>query len=298
MILKGIPFNEFNLNCIIKMEMENISIKEITDFIYRSIEAQKDELSLAYENSKKEIGYFYIDNVLPDELAKICFKVFPKKEDMRCLNSIREYKYVSAQMDKHNPLLEKVIYAFQEDKIVELIGKICGISTLYADKSLYAGGLSLMANNNFLNPHLDNSHDAERSRWRVLNLLYYVTPNWNQENGGHLEIWPNGPKKDPILIESKFNRLAVMATHGTSWHSVNKVVSGEVSRCCISNYYFSPDPLKETDKFHVTKFRGRPEEKLKNILLDADASIRMLVRKIFKKGIRKNPHVYQEKKDI
>jgi Rps23 Pro-64 3,4-dihydroxylase Tpa1-like proline 4-hydroxylase len=200
-------------------------------------------------------------------------------------------------MDKHHPLLEIVIYAFQSDKIVSLIGEICGIKKLFADKSLYAGGLSLMANNNFLNPHLDNSHDADRERWRVLNLLYYVTPKWNLENGGHLEVWPNGPKNKPVLIESKFNRLAVMATHDTSWHSVNKVISEEASRCCISNYYFSPDPLKRTDKFHVTKFRGRPEETLKNILLDADAQLRMFIRKIFKKGIRKNPHVYNERKD-
>ena len=215
---------------------------------------------------------------------------------MRCLNSIREYKYVSAQMDNHHSLLEKVIYAFQDNKVVKLIGDICDIQTLYADKSLYAGGLSLMADQNFLNPHLDNSHDAQRERWRVLNLLYYVTPNWKLENGGHLELWPNGPKKEPILIESKFNRLAVMATHQNSWHSVNKVHSQSASRCCISNYYFSPESLKPSDKFHVTKFRGRPEETFKNLILDIDAGIRMFVRKFFKKGIRKNPHIYKNKK--
>ena len=130
-----------------------------------------------------------------------------------------------------------------------------------------------------------------------MNLLYYVTPNWKLENGGHLEIWPDGPKKEPVLIESKFNRLVVMATHETSWHSVNKVKSNGASRCCISNYYFSPEPLNETDKFHVTKFRGRPEETFKNFILDTDANLRMLVRKIFKKGIRKNPHFYKTKEE-
>ena len=232
---------------------------------------------------------------LTESIAKKCYDVFPDKAEMRCLKSIREYKYISAQMNKHDRLLEKVIYAFQNEKVVSLISEICNLKALYADETLYAGGLSLMANQNFLNPHLDNSHDAERERWRVLNLLYYVTPNWKLENGGHLEIWPNGPKKDPVLIESKFNRLIVMATHQTSWHSVNKVNSKEDSRCCISNYYFSPDPLKATDKFHVTKFRGRPEETFKNIILDADAAIRMLIRKVFKKGVRKNPHVYKNK---
>lgn len=70
-----------------------------------------------------------------------------------------------------------------------------------------------MAHKNYLNPHLDNSHDAERERWRVLNLLYYVTPDWHLGDGGHLELWLDGPKKVPLHIESKFNRLVVMATH-------------------------------------------------------------------------------------
>ena len=68
---------------------------------------------------------------------------------MRCLKSIREYKYVSAQMNKHNPLLEKVLYAFQDKKVVDLIGEICQIQSLYADDSLCAGGISLMGKDNF-----------------------------------------------------------------------------------------------------------------------------------------------------
>ncbi|WP_040251499.1 2OG-Fe(II) oxygenase [Psychroserpens mesophilus] len=273
--------------------MDSSKTKDISELIYNKIKEKQAELKSAYQASKHQIGFFYIDDLLPEQLAKQCFEVFPKTTEMRCLKSIREYKYVSAQMDKHNALLESVLYAFQDPKIVNLIGDICDIDSLYADESLYAGGLSQMAYHNFLNPHLDNSHDAERERWRVLNLLYYVTPDWKTENGGHLEVWPDGPKKDPVVIESKFNRLAVMATHDTSWHSVNKVMVDR-SRCCISNYYFSDQPLKDSDRFHVTKFRGRPDETFTNIILDLDASLRMMVRKVFKKGIRKNPHVYKK----
>ena len=269
--------------------------KEIASYIYDKLHNQFESLKENYEASKGRIGYFFIDNLLPLELAEKCYEVFPDKSNMRCLKSIREYKYVSAQMNQHDEFLEDILYAFQDERVVEIIGEITGVSTLFADESLYAGGLSLMANNNFLNPHLDNSHDAERERWRVLNLLYYVTPNWKLENGGHLELWPEGPKKNPLLIESKFNSLIVMATHQDSWHSVNKVNSESDARCCVSNYYFSPNPLKESDKFHVTKFRGRPEETFKNLILDIDSGLRMAIRRIFKKGIRKNPHIYKDK---
>lgn len=164
---------------------------------------------------------------------------------------------------------------------------------LQADEYLYAGGISSMGKGQFLNPHLDNSHDKDRARWRVFNLLYYVTPGWKKENGGHLELWPNGVEGQPITIHSLFNRL-VVATHQTSWHSVSPVV-GNASRNCVSNYYFSNLPLRQDDEFHVTSFRGRPNQKLRDQILKIDASLRMNIRKIFKKGIRENPHVYKKK---
>lgn len=267
--------------------------QDIATLIYTKLKSHQQEIKAIYEASKENIGYFYVDDLLPTELAKRCYEVFPSTSEMRCLKSIREYKYISAQMDQHHKLLEEVIYAFQDKKIVQLIGEICGIDSLYADESLYAGGISLMAKDNFLHPHLDNSHDADRERWRVLNLLYYVSPDWQKGHGGHLELWPNGPKKAPVLVESKFNRLVVMATHHKSWHSVNKVTTDR-NRCCISNYYFSDEALMSNDSFHVTTYKGRPKDTFTNIILSFDAKLRMLLRKVFKKGIRKNPHVYKK----
>ncbi|WP_115461653.1 2OG-Fe(II) oxygenase [Winogradskyella aurantiaca] len=266
---------------------------EIANLILAEINSNRDKLKSSFSASKEKIGYFYIDDLLPQELASELALVFPKTKDMRRLKSIREYKYISAQMNEHHPLLEETIYAFQDKRIVDLIGNICGIDSLYPDGLLYAGGLSSMGKDNFLNPHLDNSHDAERERWRVLNLLFYVSKDWRLNNGGHLELWPNGPKKESIVIESRFNRLVVMATHQFSWHSVNKVNVNE-SRNCISNYYFSEEPLKSDDRFHVTKYRGRPNQFFLNAILDFDAFARMTLRKLFRKGIRKNPHIYKK----
>ena len=127
-----------------------------------------------------------------------------------------------------------------------------------------------MGKDQFLNPHLDNSHDKDRNLWRVLNLLYYVTPSWEKEYGGNLELWPNGLENKPITIHSKFNRLVVMATHQTSLHSVSPV-QFEGYRCCVSNYYFSKHPFKVDDRFHVTSFRGRPNEKIKDKILQLDS---------------------------
>jgi hypothetical protein len=84
-----------------------------------------------------------------------------------------------------------------------------------------------------------------------------------------------------------------MATHQNSWHSVSKITENQV-RCCVSNYYFSKEPLLPSDAFHITTFRGWPSEKLKDIVLQIDNKIRSGVRYLFKKGVRENPHQYKK----
>lgn len=266
---------------------------DIASLILSNLELNYSKLKTQYESSKENIGFFYLDDVLPLQLAKQIYSVFPQSSEMVLKKSIREDKYIGVQMNKYNPLLEEVIYAFQDERIVKLIGELCEIKDLHPDSNLYAGGISKMANKQFLNPHLDNSHDKDRNSWRVLNILYYITPNWKEEYGGNLELWPNGLKNDQITIHSKFNRLAVMATHNKSLHSVSPV-NFEGSRNCVSNYYFSNEALSKSDSFHVTSFRGRPENVFTDLVLKTDTKIRMLIRKFFKKGIKENPHVYKK----
>lgn len=273
--------------------MEIITRNAIAEIIYSKLESQKPNLIQQFQDSEKGIGYFFIDDLLPEEIALKIQEVFPKSSEMVLKKSLREDKFVAAQMNQYNPILEEVIYAFQDIKIVELIGEICNIEQAIPDEHLYAGGLSMMGNKQFLNPHLDNSHDKDRQLWRVLNLLYYVTPNWKEKFGGNLELWPNGLNEKQITIHSKFNRLAVMVTHNRSLHSVSPVVFDSY-RCCVSNYYFSKKPLLTADTFHVTSFRGRPENKFTDAVLQIDTFLRMTIRKIFKKGIKENPHVYKK----
>ena len=268
---------------------------KLADLIVEKISSQKKQLQIQFLNSKNQIGYFFIDDLLPEFISNQIHEVFPKSDEMTLKKNLRERKFVSAQMNLYHPLIEEIIYAFQEKKVVDLIGEICEIDEVIPDEFLYAGGISMMGKNQFLNPHLDNSHDKDRNRWRILNLLFYVTPNWEESYGGNLELWPNGLKEKQITIHSKFNRLAVMATHNNSLHSVSPVVYDGYRRC-VSNYYFSKIPLLETDTFHVTSFRGRPENRLNDFFLRTDTWLRMTIRKFFKKGIKENPHVYKKNK--
>jgi Rps23 Pro-64 3,4-dihydroxylase Tpa1-like proline 4-hydroxylase len=266
---------------------------DLANLIFEKLSSEKDNLKFQFRNSDSSIGYLFVEDLLPKEIALKITKVFPEANRMVLKKSLRENKYVAAQMNLYHPLLEEIIYAFQDKRVVAIIGEICNIKNPIPDENLYAGGISMMGKKQFLNPHLDNSHDKDRNLWRVLNLLYYVTPNWEEEYGGNLELWPNGLEQKQITLHSKFNRLVIMETHNDSLHSVSPVTFDGYRRC-VSNYYFADSPLLDSDRFHVTSFRGRPENKMADLVLRADTFLRMTLRKVFKKGIKENPHVYKK----
>ncbi|WP_413587452.1 2OG-Fe(II) oxygenase [Bdellovibrio sp. HCB274] len=271
------------------MEMNRNKIAEL---ILQKLEANKESLKQQYDTSSDKIGAFFLDDVLPNDVAQLIYSKFPAPEQMTHKKTLRESKYIAAQMDKYDPLLEEALFAFQDPRVVKVVGEICSIKKLVPDEHLYAGGISLMTQEGYLNPHIDNSHDKDRDRWRVLNILYYVNPDWEHDFGGNLEIWPGGMKQPQTTFVSKFNRLVVMATHNKSWHSVSPIKVSR-NRCCVSNYYFSNEPLKQTDSFHVTTFRGRPEQPVADVILQGDGMLRTMIRKLFPKGIGKLSHFYK-----
>jgi Rps23 Pro-64 3,4-dihydroxylase Tpa1-like proline 4-hydroxylase len=267
---------------------------EMANHVVARLESALETLTKQWRESGT-VSHCYIDDVLPAEVATRIRQAFPKGETMRIRKTLRELKYVAAQMDAYDPILEEALFAFQDPRVVDLVGRITGLQKLMPDDLLYAGGISMMSRGHFLNPHLDNSHDKNREFYRVLNLLYYVSPDWQVSNGGNLELWPEGVNGKQITIESRFNRLAIMITNQRSWHSVSPVIADQM-RCCVSNYYFSEIPADQQEYFHVTSFRGRPEQPLRDLMLRADAILRMGVRKIFPRGAVETNHYYKKDK--
>jgi Rps23 Pro-64 3,4-dihydroxylase Tpa1-like proline 4-hydroxylase len=226
-----------------------------------------------------------VDDLLPVDIADRLAPAFPPVSEMRLLNSFRERKYTSKSLDNFDPLIADITFAFQHERVLEIVAEITRIKDVVGDPHLYAGGISAMSRGHFLNPHLDNSHDGEQKNYRVLNLLYYVSPNWKVENGGNLEVWDASVSR-PIEIPSLFNRLVLMSTNDRSWHSVNEVKADDM-RYCISNYYFSPHSPNGYETTHVTYFMARPEQKLRRVVTKLDSELRTAARRIKRSGFGK-----------
>jgi Rps23 Pro-64 3,4-dihydroxylase Tpa1-like proline 4-hydroxylase len=248
---------------------------EYASLMVARLESEKDRLSAAFLASPG-VRSFILDDFLPEPQAREVFEAFPAPETMMKRHSLRESKYFAAQLDRYSPLLEEIIYAFQDPRILRLFADITGAPELLPDAQLYAGGISTMVKGSFLNPHLDNSHDAQQRYYRAFNSLFYVTPDWREEYGGNLELWDAGPTGAHRTVLSKFNRLVMMETNRSSWHSVSPVLHPG-RRTCVSNYFFRATSPEAKDYFHATSFRGRPDQGPRDLLLRADNALRTAI---------------------
>lgn len=257
----------------------------LVDLICKRLDAQASVARAQFLSSVDLVGvrHCWVDDLLPESTARTIYDVFPPADRMRLMASFREVKYTSKSLDDFSPLLKAITFAIQDPQIIRRVAAITGIEEQVPDPSLYAGGLSMMGRGQFLNPHIDNSHDGSRRLYRTLNLLYYVTPGWRLENGGNLELWDPAVKRS-VTIESRFNRLVIMETTPWSWHSV-KAVAVEQFRCCVSNYYFSPRSPTGEEYFHVTSFSARPEQKLRRLVAWTDGKLRRGLRAIVPSGL-------------
>lgn len=260
--------------------------EKLVNLIVERLDRDAEQIAADFAAEKSvKTRYCAIDGLLPDEVASEIAAAFPPNDEMRLLDSFRERKYTSKSLERFDPLIADITFAFQDERVISKVAELTGIKDAVGDPHLYAGGISAMDRGHFLNPHLDNSHDGEQKNYRVLNLLYYITPDWRPENGGNLELWDESVTS-PVEIPSLFNRLVLMSTNDKSWHSVNEV-KADGKRCCISNYYFSPHSPNGYETTHVTYFMARPEQKVRRVLTKLDSELRTKLRKIKKDGFAK-----------
>jgi Rps23 Pro-64 3,4-dihydroxylase Tpa1-like proline 4-hydroxylase len=262
--------------------------EKLTLLLLKKIQSSAKSIQAQWNNpTGTKTRHFVIDELLDPAICQMIYNSFPKDGNgFFNQESFREKKKTSANLSAYNKILSDITYAFQDKRVVNLISKFVGFVQIEPDPKLYAGGLSMMFPGDFLNPHIDNSHDADRKRYRRLNLLYYVSPDWRIENGGNFELWDD-LRVNQKTITALTNRLLVMETNKISWHSVSPVTADR-PRCCVSNYYFSQISPDETNYFHVTSFTGRPKEKIKRVLGVVDNLIRNFISKILKIGRGKN----------
>jgi hypothetical protein len=170
-----------------------------------------------------------------------------------CYNNPLENKKSSNNWYYFGPETYKILSYLNSREFIEQLKKITGIPKLYPDIGLHGGGLHIHGKGGKLNVHLDYSIHPKLKLQRKLNLIIYLTENWEYNWGGGLELWShnvqtNRPDKKIVTVDNVFNRAVLFDTTQNSWHGFPEPLQcpDNTYRKSLAVYYLT-DPPEGTD---------------------------------------------------
>jgi Rps23 Pro-64 3,4-dihydroxylase Tpa1-like proline 4-hydroxylase len=169
-----------------------------------------------------------IDNFLREDVAHAVAEEFPTFDGpaWSVYNNAIEVKKALNHWDRFPKNTYSLFNFLNSDEFVAEMSKLAGVR-VWADPGLHGGGWHTHAAGGKLNTHLDYSIHPKLGLERILNLIIYITPDWQEEYGGALGFWADDDGKPGELrkqIPSLFNRAVIFDTSQRSWHGLPEPV--------------------------------------------------------------------------
>lgn len=142
------------------------------------------------------------------------------------------------------PTTYKFIEYLNSPFFIEAIQRITGIGGLNADPGLHGAGWHMHGNGGKLNVHLDYSIHPKLDLERRLNLIYYLSADWDPAWGGNLQLWAGDEKRAQThvkTVDCLFNRAILFDTTQNSWHGFPDAIQcpDGMYRKSIAMYYLT-----------------------------------------------------------
>ena len=201
-----------------------------------------------------------VDGLFPDDVLDAVLAGFPPPDapGWRRFDNANERKLGSVEDLPMPAAVGDFLAALNAPPLLAFLEAATGIDGLIPDPYFGGGGLHQILSGGFLRVHADfNWHPKLRLHRRV-NMLVYLNRDWQEEYGGHLELWNADMTRPEQRILPVFNRTVVFATGETSYHGHPEPLACPpgTSRKSVSLYYYTSDrPEIEKAAPHDTVFR-------------------------------------------
>ena len=192
--------------------------------------------------------HYVVDNILPEETAELISNEFISysNENWFVYKNQIENKKTLQDWGKFPKHTYKLFNYFCSPRFVEYISDISGIDNLYVDQGLHGGGWHMHGTGGNLNIHKDYSIHPKLGLQRKLNLIVYISKDWNPDWGGALEFWShdhgnNKPLRLEKSIECVYNRAVLFDTTQNSWHGLPNPLTcpNDKYRKSLAMYYLT-----------------------------------------------------------
>lgn len=205
-----------------------------------------------------------IDNFLPDDIAGQLAAEFPGPSDIpwergdegEMRNNVRNLHKLGHSNEKDfGPLTRHVMLQFYSSTFLKFLGTLTGQYGLVMDPHYRGGGLHSTGRGGKLMVHADKSRHPNKKLDQIINLIYFLNPDWQEEWGGHLELWNRDLTECKHRILPSFNRMVIFQSGTNSFHGHPQPLNCPENRRrnSFALYYYMIDRPRNPD---YEGFRG------------------------------------------
>ncbi|WP_420434320.1 2OG-Fe(II) oxygenase [Hyphobacterium sp.] len=220
--------------------------------------------------------HIVIDDFLPETHARFLADKFPGPESQVWLDyrkrPLHQYGKLgpggSSRFDHLDPEFRMALAEFNNSNFLAFLEALTGIPKLIPDPYFKGGGIHQIVAGGILDVHTDFNHYEQLDLYRRLNVLIYLTEDWQEGFGGELELWDRAPSEQgkPVkLIPPVFNRFVVFGTNKTTFHGHPNPWRGPDGLCrrSIALYYYTAQPELGVIYDKKTDFQGVAKHEVK-----------------------------------
>lgn len=224
-----------------------------------------------------------IDNFFSAERLQRLVDTFPPFDEALAINEngVVGAKCVNEKVTELGPDWVELDELVKGEDFRQLIGHITGIPDLQYDPHYFGGGTHENRQGQGLDAHIDFNYHPITRQHRRLNLILYLTPEWDDAWGGSIQLHRDPyrpPSQDEIaVITPQMNRCVIFETNEHSWHGFPRIQLPEdkqhLSRKSFALYYYTDSrPEEETGMEHSTIYveQHLPEDLVPGTPLDAE----------------------------
>lgn len=264
------PLSKFELKQYLnKLNLIQLPKNEICNF-----HINKEQFILT-----KPFPYVKIENVLDisfalelqDEILNIEDKYWDRYENPF------EHKYTFKDKDNIPTKCNSLFKLLTSNVFLEYLSSIMGYE-IKNDPTKNWWGIHKYDNEDCLDIHVDAGLHPKTKQNKQLTLGIYLSKDWKEENGGHLEIWEgeNSFNNDAKIIKCcdrilpEFNRLILFENNDFSWHGnpIPVICKNGEKRFFVTVSYVSEQyhDLNKKEKAFFVKRPDDPDDEKKDKL--------------------------------
>ena len=144
-------------------------------------------------------------------------------------------------------LLNEWLKFLASENFINSLKEKFGISkevSIVPDSTYDGGGYVVSPPGSYLGYHADFNFSSKASKYRVINILFYMNPNYVLHQGGHLHLLDSNSKTVEKSVLPEQNTILGFFTDDTSFHGVSLNKEGFLRRS-FNLYYYSDIPISQ-----------------------------------------------------